>query len=93
MRISCKSMARTNSLRAWAAVTVVAVSVVTFSSAALAAPPDSVPNSGASHNCVATSSGILFYKQREIRLGPYVKQFAKDGEQGQYVRDAVDTTC
>jgi len=88
-----RSMARTNSLKAWAAVTIVALSMFTFSSAALAAPPNSVPNSGVSHNCVATTSGILFYTQREIRLGPYVKQFATDGEQAQYVQDALDTTC
>jgi len=88
-----RSMARTNSLKAWAAATIVAVSVVTFSSAALAAPPDGLPNSGASHNCVATTSGILCYNQRGIHLGPYVKQFAVRGEQAQYVQDALDTTC
>src|SRR5215212_8542655 len=76
-----------------AAATIVAVSVVTFSSAALAAPPDGLPNSGASHNCVATTSGILFYNQRGIHLGPYVKQFAVRGEQAQYVQDALDTAC
>jgi hypothetical protein len=88
-----RKMVKTASKRAWVALTIVAVLMLTFCGVALAAPPHPVPNSGASHNCVATSSGILFYKQREIRLGPYVKQFAKDGEQGQYVRDAVDTTC
>ena len=88
-----KSMARTNSLKAWVAVTIVALSMFTFSSAALAAPPDSVPNSGASNNCVATTSGILFYRQRDIRLGPYVKQFAIRGEQAQYVQGALATTC
>jgi hypothetical protein len=88
-----RSMARTKSLKAWAAVTIVAVSTVTFSSAALAEPPDSVPNSGASHNCVATTSGILFYEQHHIRLGPYLKQFAIRGEQAQYVQGALDSNC
>ena len=86
-------MSRTNSLKAWAAVTIVAMSTVTFSSAVMAAPPDSVPNSGASHNCVATTSGILFYRQQDIRLGPYVKQFAIRGEQAPYVQGALATTC
>ena len=86
-------MARTNSLKAWAAVTIVALSMFTFSSAALAAPPDGMPKSGASHNCVATTSGILFYRQVGIRLGPYVKLFATDGEQAQYVQGALATTC
>ena len=86
-------MARTNGLKAWAAVTIVALSMFTFSSAALAAPPDSVPNSGASHNCVATTSGILFCRELEIRLGPYVKQFAIRGEQARYVQGALLSTC
>jgi hypothetical protein len=88
-----RSIARTRSLKAWAAVTIVALSMFTFSSSALAAPPDSVPNSGASHNCVATTSGILFYRQLHIRLGPYVKQFAIRGEQAQYVQGALDSNC
>ena len=88
-----RSMARTNSLKAWAAVTIVALSMFTFSSGALAAPPDSVPNSGASHNCVATTSGILFYRELKIRLGPYVRQFAIRGEQARYVQGALATTC
>ena len=86
-------MARTNSLKAWAAVTIVALSMFTFSSSALAAPPDSVPNSGASHNCVATTSGILFYEARGIHLGLYVKEFAIRGEQPQYVQGALDSPC
>jgi hypothetical protein len=88
-----RSMARTKSLKAWAAVTIVALSMFTFSSTALAAPPNSVPNSGVSHNCVATTSGILFYEARGIHLGLYVKEFAIGGEQAQYVQDALDTTC
>jgi hypothetical protein len=88
-----RSMARTNSLKAWTAVTIVALSMFTFSSAALAAPPDGMPKSGASHNCVATTSGILFYKERGIHLGPYVKQFATDGEQARYVQGALDSNC
>jgi hypothetical protein len=88
-----RSMARTNSLKAWTAVTIVALSMFTFSSAALAAPPDGTPKSGASHNCVAATSGILFYRELEIRLGPYVKQFAIRGEQAQYVQGALATTC
>ena len=53
-------MAKKYVSRAWVAATVAAVSVFAFSGAALAAPPHGVPNSGASHNCVATTSGVLF---------------------------------
>jgi hypothetical protein len=42
---------------------------------------------------VATTSGILFYKERGIHLGPYVKQFATDGEQARYVQGALDSNC
>jgi hypothetical protein len=88
-----RSMARTKTLKAWAAATIVVVSVVTFSSAALAAPPDGLPNSGASHNCVATTSGFLFYNQRGIHLGEEVRIFAPHGGQAQYVQGALDTIC
>ena len=53
-------MAKTTSPRAWVAVTIVAVLMLTFCGAALAAPPHNVPNSGVSHNYVATMPGVLF---------------------------------
>jgi hypothetical protein len=39
-------------------VTTVTSMLLVFSVPALAAPPQNVPNSYASHNCVATSSGF-----------------------------------
>ena len=52
-------MAKMNSPKAWAAATMVAVSMFT-SGVALAASSHSVPNSGVSHNYVATMPGVLF---------------------------------
>jgi hypothetical protein len=89
----CWCSARTRSLKAWAAVTIVALSMFTFSSAALAAPPDGTPKSGASHNCVATTSGILFYRQVGIHLGERVRTFAPDGGQARYVQGALLSPC
>ena len=82
-----------NGPRAWTAATVVAASVLVSCGAALAAPPHGVPNSGASHNCVATSSGVLFFGERGIHLGQDVRRFAPHGGRRDYVLDALQKTC
>jgi len=46
-------------------------------------PPPSVPNSAASHNCIAQTSGVLFFRERGIHLGSDVSQFAADPPGGQ----------
>jgi hypothetical protein len=60
----------------------------------LAAPPDTVPNSGASHNCVATSSGVLFSRANGgEHLGQLVSEVAPHGGQGEWVQGVVHNTC
>ena len=87
-------MVKTACLRAWVALTIVAVLMLTFSGAALAAPPFPVPNSGASHNCVATSSGLLFSRKNDGRkLGPDVSEGASHGGQAKWVQEHVHKTC
>jgi hypothetical protein len=88
-----RSMVRTNTLKTWAVVIVETLSMFTFSSAALAAPPNSVPNSGASHNCVATTSGILYFREHGVHLGEDVRMFGPHGGQAQYVQGALDSNC
>ena len=84
----------TASKRAWVALTFVAVLIVTCCGAALAAPPDAVPNSGVSHNCVATSSGALFSRANDgEHLGQLVRDVAPHGGQGEWVQGAVHSTC
>ena len=61
---------------------------------ALAAPPDTVPNSGASHNCVATSQGVLFSREYGgEHLGQLVRGLAPHGGQGEWVQGALQNTC
>ena len=60
--------------------------VVSVSGTALAAPPQSVPNSSASDNCIATSSGVLFFREKGIRLGEDVSEFAPHGGQRDYIQ-------
>lgn len=79
--------------RAWAMAIVVAACALSMCGAAYAAPPQSVPNSGASHNCVATTSGVLFYREHCIRLGQEVREFAPHGGQRDYVQGALQETC
>jgi len=78
--------------RAWVAATVVAASALTFCSAAYAEPPGSVPNSAVSHNRVATTSGILYYRKHGIHLGQDVRKFAPHGGQRDYVLGALQKT-
>jgi hypothetical protein len=86
-------MAKTKSRKAWAAAGLVVVLMLTFSSPTLAARSHSVPNSGASHNCVATSSGILFFRKHGIHLGQDVRVFAPHGGQREYVQGALQKKC
>ena len=65
-----------------------AVAAALGSPAALAAPPSAVPNSGASDNCIATSSGLLFSQQHDgEKLGRDVSQFAPHGGQAAFIQD------
>ena len=83
-----------NGPRAWATAIVLAVSASAFCGAAAhAAPSHEVPNSVASHNCVATTSGVLFYREHGIRLGQDVRMFAPHGGQRDYVLDALRKSC
>ena len=85
-------MVKTASLRAWVALTIVAVLMLTFCGAALADAPHPVPNSGASNNCVATSSGLLFSRANNgDHLGPTASKTAREGGQAQWVQDHL--TC
>jgi len=63
----------------------IAASAVTLGNptVALAVPPPSVPNSVASNNCVATTSGVLFFREKGEKLGKDVSQFAANPPGGQ----------
>ena len=51
--------------------------VVAFAPAVAAgSPPANVPNSAASGNCIAMTSGVLFFRERGIHLGADVSRFA-----------------
>ena len=82
-----------NGPRAWVTAFVVAASALAFCGAAYAAPSHGVPNSGASHNCVATSSGVLFFREHGIHLGQDVRKFAPHGGQRDYVLEALRKPC
>jgi hypothetical protein len=82
-------MTRINAPRAWATATVTTALILVFSSMAMADVPRSVPNSGASHNCVALTSGKLYYREHRVRLGQDVRQFAPHGGQRDYVLGAL----
>jgi hypothetical protein len=86
-------MIRRNGSRAWATATMTTVLILAFSGMAMADVPQSVPNSGASHNCVATTSGILYFREHGIHLGQDVRKFAPHGGQRDYVQGALQKTC
>ena len=86
-------MENTNGLRVLAGATVVAALMFTFCGVALADVPQGVPNSGASHNCVATTSGVLYFRVHGIHLGRDVSRFAPHGGQRGYVQGALQKTC
>jgi hypothetical protein len=79
--------------RAWAMMIVVAAWALSLCGVAYAAPSHSVPNSGASHNCVATTSGVLYFREHGVRLGQDVRMFAPHGGQRDYVQGALQETC
>ena len=81
-----------NGTRARAAVIVVVASVLAFCGAAYARPSHSVPNSVASRNCVATTSGLLFFREHGVHLGEDVRKFAPHGGQRDYVLGALQKT-
>ncbi len=60
---------------------------------ALAAPKHTMPNSGASHNCVATSSGVLYFRDHGVKLGQDVSKVAPHGGQREWVQEAVHESC
>jgi hypothetical protein len=86
-------MTRKNGPRAWATTTIATALLLGFSGMALADVPQSVPNSGASHNCVAATSGILYFREHGIHLGRDVSKFAPHGGQRGYVQGALQKTC
>jgi hypothetical protein len=88
-----REMVKTASLRAWVALTIVAVLMLTFSGAALAAPPFPVPNSGASLNCAATTSGVLYSRKHGAPLGQDISAAVPKGGQREYVQKALQETC
>lgn len=82
-------MTRINGPRAWATATVTTALILVFSSMAMADVPQSVPNSGASHNCVALTSGKLYSREHGVHLGQDVRHFAPHGGQRDYVLGAL----
>jgi hypothetical protein len=55
---------------------------------AAGAPPSSVPNTAASGNCIALTSGVLYFRERGVHLGTDVSQFAANppGAQAEFTR-------
>jgi hypothetical protein len=82
-----------NGPRAWASATMVTALLLASSGMAMADVPQSVPNSGASHNCVAATSGVLYFREHGIHLGRDVRIFAPHGGQRVYVQGALRKTC
>jgi hypothetical protein len=79
--------------RASATATMATTLLLASSGMAMADIPQNVPNSGASHNCVATTSGVLYFRENGIRLGRDVSKFAPHGGQRDYVQGALRKTC
>ena len=79
--------------RAAATATMATTLLLASSGMAMADIPQNVPNSGASHNCVATTSGVLYFRENGIRLGRDVSKFAPHGGQRDYVLGALRKTC
>jgi hypothetical protein len=82
-----------NRPKVWLMTIVVAAWTLSLCGVAYAAPSHSVPNSGASHNCVATTSGVLYFREHGVRLGQDVRNFAPHGGQRDYVQGALQETC
>lgn len=88
-----RGMIRKINPRAWAAVTMITALLFATSGMALAEAPRTVPNSGASHNCVAATSGVLYFRENGVRLGQDVRKFAPHGGQRDYVQGALQKSC
>jgi hypothetical protein len=86
-------MIRKNNPRAWAAVTMITALLLASSGMVLAEAPRTVPNSCASHNCMAATSGVLYFRENGVRLGQDVKKFAPHGGQRDYVQGALQKIC
>lgn len=86
-------MNRKHHPKAFVAAAISAALLLAFSGVAMADAPQSVPNSGASHNCVAATSGILYFRENGVRLGTDVRKFAPHGGQREYVQGALQKTC
>jgi hypothetical protein len=86
-------MTRRNGPRAWTTAATTTPLLLAFSGMAMADVPQSVPNNGASHNCVATTSGKLYIRTKGIHLGQDVRKFAPHGGQRDYVQGALQITC
>jgi len=86
-------MTRKNGPRAWATAMMTTALLLSFSGMAIADVPQSVPNSGASHNCVATTSGKLYFRNKGIHLGRDVSKVAPHGGQRDYVQGALQIPC
>ena len=88
-RATRRDMTRRNVPRAWATATMTTALMLIFSGMAMADVPQSVPNSGASHNCVALTSGILYFTKNGKHLGEDVSEGAPHGGQRDYVQGAL----
>ena len=86
-------MTRNKGTRASATATMATALLLASFSMAMADVPQSVPNSGVSHNCVATTSGVLYFREKAIHLGRDVRNFAPHGGQRDYVQGALRTAC
>ena len=76
-------------------ITATTTAAVTLGAPAVAqaAPPTSVPNSSASNNCIATSSGRLFSQANNgEKLGQDVRRFAPAGGQASFIQ-GQQATC
>jgi hypothetical protein len=86
-------MTRNLGPRAWAAAILTTALMLASSGMAMADVPESVPNSWASHNCVATTSGILYFNKNKAPLGRDVSKVAPHGGQRDYVQGALQGSC
>ena len=86
-------MTRRKGARASATATMVTALLLASSGMAMADVPQSVPNSRASHNCVATTSGVLYFRENGVRLGQDVRKVAPHGGQRDYVQGALHKSC
>jgi hypothetical protein len=86
-------MTRNKGTRTSTTATMATALLLASSGMAMADVPQSVPNSGVSHNCVATTSGVLYFRDNWIHLGRDVRKFAPHGGQRDYVQGALRDPC